>query len=273
MAKEYTKAAPVFKELTSKPDPSIVALKYASYNAFEMGDAVEGQKYFDAYLAKAKKEDITAPDFKYVGDKYAALKPPTKESDSLAIWNYQKSLELDSTQVETAQKVAESLFKAKRYSEAIEAYERLQRVKPKLSSQDLFSMGRAYYVDSMLVKADTTFSRLTVAQPKMTVSWLWLSRTRARLDPESEKGLAKPSFEKLIENALTNPDKNKAELTEAYLYLGYYFFIKNQIPAAKENYKKVLALNPDPKSKGIADEALKAIDNINKPKPAPKANQ
>jgi tetratricopeptide (TPR) repeat protein len=271
MAKEYKKATPVFKELTSKPDPSILALKYAGYNEAELGNTVEAQKYFDIYFTKAKKEDITASDYNYIAK--MRQKAGGKENDSLAVLNYEKSLELDSTQVEIAQTVAESLFKAKRYSESVKAYERLQRLKPKLSSQDLFSMGRAYYVDSLLVKADTTFSRLTVAQPKMTVSWLWLSRTRARLDPESEKGLAKPSFEKLIENALTNPEKNKAELTEAYLYLGYYYFIKNEIPAAKENYKKVLALNPDPKSKGIADEALKAIDNINKPKPAPKPNK
>jgi len=269
MAKEYKKAAPVFKELTSKPEPSITALKYAGYNAAEMGESAEAQRYFDAYFAKAKKEDITAADYNYLATKYANTKPPTKESDSLAILNYRKSLELDSTQVDIAQKVAEASFKAKHYSDAVKDYERLKRLKPKLSSQDLFSMGRAYYVDSLLVQADSTFSKLAEAQPKMTVSWLWLSRTRARLDPESEKGLAKPSFEKLIENALTNPEKNKADLIEAYLYLGYYYFIKNDLPTAKDNYKKVLALNPDPKSKNIAEEALRAMDNMNKPKPQP----
>lgn len=266
MAKEYKKAAPVFKELTSKPDPSITALKYGGYNAAEMGDIAEAQKYFDAYFAKAKKEDITASDYNYIAKMYQKAASKDNDNDSLAILNYQKSLELDSTQTDIAQTVAEALFKAKRYKESVPAYERLKRLKPKLSSQDLFSMGRAYYIDSLLVQADSTFSKLAEAQPKMTVSWLWLSRTRARLDPESEKGLAKESFEKLIENALTNPDKNKAELTEAYLYLGYYYFIKNDVSTAKAYYEKVLALNPDPKSKGIADEAIRAIQNLNKPK-------
>jgi tetratricopeptide (TPR) repeat protein len=117
------------------------------------------------------------------------------------------------------------------------------------------------------------FQKLAENQPNSTVPYLWLARTNAAIDSTAEKGLAKPYFEKLVEKASANPEKGKADIIEAYLYLGYYHFNKNDIPTAKSYYEKILGMNPDPRSKMIAEEALKAIREAkappqNKPKRA-----
>ncbi|HMI77977.1 MAG TPA: hypothetical protein VK484_04250, partial [Ferruginibacter sp.] len=147
-------------------------------------------------------------------------------------------------------------FKLKKYKEAIAAYDSLKVQKTKLASADLYTVGRAYYFDSQsdtldaarqtmqLQKADSSFQKLIESQPNMTVSYIWAARTKVSLDPESENGLAKPFYEKLIEKALPTPDKNKNDLIEAYSYLGYYHFIKGERSVAKTNYEKVLALDP-----------------------------
>ena len=80
--------------------------------------------------------------------------------------------------------------------------------------------------------------------------------SKASLDPETEQGLAKPYYEKLIEVALPNGDKNKNELVEAYQYLGYYYYLKNDATNATANYQKVLALDPNDVK---ANEFMKAI--------------
>jgi hypothetical protein len=70
-------------------------------------------------------------------------------------------------------------------------------------------------------------------------------------------------YEQLIEKSLTNPDKYKKELIEAYMYFAaYYINIKKDVPKAKEYLEKILAIDP---AHAQAKEALKVINE-----PAPK---
>ena len=91
----------------------------------------------------------------------------------------------------------------------------------------------------------------------MTVGYLWEARAKSNLDPESENGLAKPYYEKLIEKATANPEKNKNDLVEAYSYLGYYHFLKQENQLSKSYWQKVIALSPDDAK---AKEALRALN-------------
>jgi tetratricopeptide (TPR) repeat protein len=257
--KEYSRANEIFKKLAAKPDATANVFKYYFYSLVEAKSYDEAKNMFVQYTTRFP-DALTASDWKY----YGKMLLDTKQ-DSLAVDAYNNSLKLDSAQTELQQTVAEVNFKLKRYPEAIAAYKALEKLKNnKLTSQDLYTFGRAYYVTQQFDQADSTFNKLAEVQPNSTVPYLWLARTKSSIDSTSEKGLAKPYFEKLVEKASANPEKGKADIIESYLYLGYYHFIKNEIPMAKSYYEKILAMNPDPKSKGIADEAIKAINNIGK---------
>jgi tetratricopeptide (TPR) repeat protein len=252
MAKDFSKANEVFKGLAEKEDVSPITLRFYAVSLFEAGDYQQSRVVFERYFAKANADDVEASDYGYLGK--LMLK---QNEDSLAIENLRKSIALEKKQPDILQLLAETYFKAKKYPEAITVYEQLIGLKGKGSSQDYYSLGRAYYFNKQYELADTAFQKLIELQPNMTVGYLWKARAKSNLDPESENGLAKPYYEKLIEKAAANPDKSKNDLVEAYSYLGYYHFLKQDVQVSKSYWEKVIALNPDDAK---AKEALKALN-------------
>ena len=251
MAKDFAKANQVFDKLVQKPDATPVTLRYYAFSLFEAGDYPRSQNIFDRYFTMIPQQEIAASDYAYYGK--LLLK---ENKDSLASINLQKSLSLQSDQPEILQLQAETYFKSKKYTEAIATYKRLMATRSKPLSQDYYTLGRAYYLNKQFESADTVFQKLIELQPAMTVGYLWEARVKSNLDPESEDGLAKPYYEQLIEKASASPEKSKNDLLEAYSYLGYYHFLKQEIPVSKSYWQKVLQLNPNDEK---AKEALKAI--------------
>jgi tetratricopeptide (TPR) repeat protein len=254
MAKDYPKANTMFENLVKKPDASITSKRFYAQSLYKSGSLEKSRAMFDEYFAKAKPEDIDASDYREYGNLLVDLKV-----DSLAVTAFQKSLDLEPKQSEMLQQQAKLYFESlKKYPESIKAYEKLRALKGNWSSNDLYTVGRAYWINSekfkaagdtatqrqQLLKADTAFQKLIEVQPNTTVPYKWAAQVKASLDPESEKGLAKPYYEKLIEKALPTPDKNKADLILAYSYLGYYHFLKNELAVSKSNWEKLLAIDP-----------------------------
>lgn len=259
MAKDYTRANAIFEELSKRPDVSPTVWKYYAYSLTESKQLAASHTAFDNYFTKAKKEEISASDYAYYGKMLQS-----EGNDSLAVESFQKSLELEKNG-DIAVLVADTQFKRKKYQESIPAYLLVEEIKTKLNSQELYALGRAYYYTEQFQQADSTFQKLIALQPNMTIGYLWQARSIASTDPEvnnSIKGLAKPYFEKVIEKALVNPEKSKNDLIESYSYLGYYHFLRNEIPASKGYWEKVLQLNPNDER---ATEILKAMNA-----PAPK---
>lgn len=83
-----------------------------------------------------------------------------------------------------------------------------------------------------------------------------MARSLAGLDPETTEGLAKPYYEQFIERTNGKVNNMKAELTEAWSYLGYYYILKNESLAAKKAWEKVRSYDPENKQ---ATEALKIL--------------
>lgn len=122
-------------------------------------------------------------------------------------------------------------------------------------SLDYYGLGRAYYYNSQFEKADTTFQKLIEMQPARTIGYVWMSKVKANQDPNSEQGLAKPFFEKVVEIGSVEPEKNKKDLIDAYKYLGYYHYLKIEIPISISFWKKVLELDPnDAQALGVLKE-------------------
>jgi tetratricopeptide (TPR) repeat protein len=252
MAKDFAKANELFRGLVKNEDVSPITLRFYAFSLYEAGDYTESRNVFEQYFSKSPQAEIEASDYAT----YAKLLLKQNE-DSLAIIQLRKSLAMDSKQTEVMQSLAETLFKTKKYPESIIAYNDLMAIRSRATSQDYYTLGRAYYFNSQFSEADSIFQKLIELQPNMTVGYLWEARTKSNLDPESVNGLAKPYYEKLIEKASATPEKNKNDLVEAYSYLGYYHLLKEEHIVSKSYWKKVLELSPtDAKAK----EALKAIN-------------
>jgi hypothetical protein len=77
---------------------------------------------------------------------------------------------------------------------------------------------------------------------------LWRARANAIVDSDKTKGLAVPFYEKYIELALPEKEKNKRELVECYLNLGLYYLayapVKDDLKG-KEYFSKVKELDPE----------------------------
>lgn len=259
MAKNYVKANELFKELILLPNVPAITFRFYGESSSKVNDLETSRMAFEQYFTKVKPEEIQASDYAAVGKAYVSMK-----DDSLAIDAFQHSLTLDSTQLEVLQLLGETLIKKKKYVEAIPVFQKLMPLRSKPLSADYYAIGRAYYYTQQFAEADSAFTKLTELQPTMTVGYLWKARTMASQDPESTKGLAKPAFDKLVEVALTNPEKNKVDLIESYRYLGYQAYLKKDNSTSKSYWQKVLALVPkDPQS-------TEAIEILNKLMAAPK---
>jgi tetratricopeptide (TPR) repeat protein len=159
---------------------------------------------------------------------------------------------------------AEDFFNKKEYNKAIDAYETLLARTESPSSRDYFTLGKSYYTMSLLKESDSIFSLLIKKQPQMSVGYLWRGRTRARIDSVSSEFLTKSDFEIIIELEASDPVKFKNSLSEAYAYLGYYYYTKSEFEKAEDCYNQIVKLNPNPVMTNTAREALKGIDKLKK---------
>lgn len=101
-------------------------------------------------------------------------------------------------------------------------------------------------------KADVAFAKLEEVAPESYLGSFWRARTNATLDPETTEGLARPFYEETIARVLKSEDQdNTKTLSEAYRYLGYYYFLQfdtHKKPEAKakaiESCQKLLEIDP-----------------------------
>jgi tetratricopeptide (TPR) repeat protein len=247
MAKRFDEANAIFKSVTTDPNAPAVAYKYAAYSQAEQFKddttktaAQNTRNVFENYFKKVKPEDITALDYGYYGRTLLKLK-----QDSLAIQSFVKGLKIDSTQTEVLQLLGDAQLKTKKFGDAVQTFKKLMALRKQPLSQDLWSIGRAYYYNDQFMEADTAFSKLAEKQPTVTHGWLWAAKARAQIDSTGSQGIAIPMYQKYIELASQSPDKNKRELIAAYDYMGRYSLnIKNNVNEAKSYFDKILQLDP-----------------------------
>ena len=259
MSGDYADAQTEINQLSSIDSSNIGMLRLSSYNAFEMNDIPKAKMLMEKIMNTTIENQRTAMDYEYNG------KILLKEgNDSLAAENFEKSYQIDTTKTEILQDMGSMYMKLKKYSEAVNAYERRVNNGKGLTSTDYFNLARAYYFNKDYTHADTMFAKVIELLPTWPNGILWRAQTNAQLDPDSKEGKAKPYYEKYIEVALTdtaNSDKYKTGLIESYKYLGSYYYLIDKKPDECRSYwKKVLEIAPDDK------QAKQVMDGLNQKK-------
>jgi tetratricopeptide (TPR) repeat protein len=261
----------VATDLSKSANSNLRAYRYLSYAAYENKDYPSGLTAMNTWVTKADPKRVIPRDYLYLGRLQIANK-----QDSLGIQSLRKALSLDTTQVDVYEEIGKSLFGMKKYLESAEAYKTYIDKGSKVKLVDHLYEGLGYYYafsipyassnkaisskadTSLLTKADSAFSYVTQKAPTSPDAYLYRARSNdyKETDRNNIKGLAKPYYEKFLEVIIAKgpvtDDKAKAQVAEAYDYLGSYyeFKVKDEAKAA-ENFGK--ARDTDPTNKQALD--------------------
>lgn len=147
-----------------------------------------------------------------------------------------------------------------------------QRVITALPGSDLtdqFRLGIADTRAGEFTRADSVYNIINTAKPDYIPAYLYRAQANAGLDPDTQKGTAKPYYDKYVEMAQASPDKYKAGLVESYTYLALYNYNKSDKAAATSYVDKALALDPSD-GRALAIKQNLTAPTARRAAPAPK---
>ena len=261
--KDYKGAIDIMSRLTKQDNNNPYLNRLLAYSYYETGNYSKGLENMETFWKKADEKKYIAMDYEYYGrllskiskDSVAlvnkSINPATK--DSLALSNFNKAIEKDTSNSDLYAEIAFLYLTKKDYKQAAKFY--LAKIgKGGATAQDYLNLGKTYYFDKQYVKADSAFSKVVALAPQSPNGYFWRARSNALLDPELEKGLPTPFYEKYVE-LTTDKEKYKKELTEAHTSIAAYYMKKKDKAKADVSWRVVKELDPTNKE---ADGYLKA---------------
>ncbi|MGZ3885583.1 MAG: tetratricopeptide repeat protein, partial [Bacteroidia bacterium] len=288
--KQYTEAIQEGEALQKKGYNSFYLERLLGYCYYEMGNKTDTAAYTKGLRAITKFFDTAPKDFKYLPTdyKYKGQLLSKCGKDSLGVVELEKAIALDAAaNCELWADVARIWSKAKNYSKASAAWEKRTGCTKVMSGQDYFEFGRAYYSAAgakqreaaaikdakakqakeaealpLFVKADSCFSKLIQSNPTFPAGYFWKGRVEIYADPNNEKWLSKPYFEKAMQ--LVKPEEKtgayKSNVIEALEYMGYYYVTTKDKEKADATFNELKTIDPNNE---------KAKNYFNPPKGAP----
>lgn len=247
--------------------------RLAMYNNTDLKQYDEAIKSADLLFNQSDNPDYNYLDYRYYGQ---ALRE-TKKYD-LAIVQYKKAVEMDSSKVELWKDISDMYNDNNDYKNAIANYLIYEKLLPedKKDADVTYQLGRLYYSmgnsdkDSAnvkkqaLLKADSVFAKVITMDPTVYRGYIWRARTNFALDPETLQGLAKPYYEQTIPIVEAKADaKYNPVIIECCRYLGYFYYLKKDYTQSKLYWNKILTLDP---ANTMAINAIEGIDKILKGK-------
>lgn len=132
---------------------------------------------------------------------------------------------MDTSRYDLLSEAAVSMMKLKKYDKAIDDYNQ-KIARNKAVPGDYFYLGLAYYNTKNWGKADSTLKYLSTLVPDQLQAYVWRARALVNIDTTCKLGLAKPTYEMVVDKAKSDTVKNYKELMESYSYLAYYYLVQ-----------------------------------------------
>lgn len=245
-----------------KETQSNVMLRLLAYSYYELGKIPEAKQALTTYFQKIDPKYTIARDYEYRG-KIAMSEGQLAAGEADIL----KAVEMDETRTDLYQDLVKLYNKAEAFDKSIAIQRKAVERDP--SIQNYFALGQV--LDFQYVKlrdscktankdcvphknpaftkylqgADSAYRKMIELRPMFIPAWLYLGRTNAKLDAETEIGLAKPAYEKVIELGTPDPVKNKKELVEAHNYMAFYSInVAKSKTQALDHIQKMLSLDP-----------------------------
>ena len=254
--KKYAEAEKLLDQVMKQNSDESVLLRVRGYIAYETGEYAKGIEYLSKFFKIHDPEKNITSDYVYYG---RLLQKVGK--DTLAIDNYNKALEMDSTKTEVYEDLAKLYAGNRMHNEAANVYKKMiENGADKVNTY--FTIGKEYYfeaekyrikydsmmsqqvrnripfTDSLTVnntkrmffqKADSAFTLVTVLNDKYAGGFIWRGRMNSLLDPDANGTLAKEAYEKALAIfEAGDPTKNRKTVIECYKYLGSYYFLESE---------------------------------------------
>lgn len=180
----------------------------------------------------------------------------------------QEATKSDPTQLPTIYSEMAALYKsAKQLDKAAEFQQKYMDTADEtdISMLDYYNLGNMFYecarsLDSTTVedpsqlkamisqyveKADASYAIMIERLPDNHLGYLGQARAHGLLDPETTEGTARPYYEKLLEILESQgAEANKNALVEAYSYLGYFYYLKEDKENGIQYWEKLLEVDP-----------------------------
>ena len=277
----YSKSSEVIDRYLKGDSNNFVLLRLKAYDSYELKNYNVGLKAMKKMLTLVNKDNkLITTDYEYYG-KFLA----NDKKDSLAIINFLMTIKLDSTKNYLYDDIAHCFENLNKYQSAADIYKKIIKTRKNPGVDDYYTLGKTCYiiisdptapVDTLTKRkfanrADSAFDVVIKQLPDKYYGYIYRARIGSVMDPDAEKGLAKPWYEQAIKIMEPTPDKFKKELVEAYKYIGFYLFVKKDYKTSKTYWEKVLTLDPNDSQ---AKEAINGMEKMKaKPKPKPQQEQ
>ena len=260
--KQHGKAAEVLVKGKAMAPDNFLLKRLSFYNACETGKYQEGLDEAVAFFQTSDGKFIWQ-DYLYYG---RLLNEARQYDQSLTALLQAQALCDSNAHPEIYKDIANVSLKNGNDNAAIEAYTKyIEQIGETAEAADFYQLGKYYYgaavkdstlATGYLAKADSLFAIVKERVPSSPLGLLRQARTHSLLDPETENGLAKPYYEACIPMFEKNQDKYRKELAECYRYLGYYYYLRQEMDCSKLYWNKLLDINPSDQT------ALEALKNI-----------
>ena len=244
--------------------------RLAFYNLTDMERTDEALQYADALFNRSDSVKISGYDYTYYG---TALKN-AKQYDK-AVEMFLKAAEANKDNKEllnmTYKNLSDVYIAIDDFDNGTKYYDIYLSGKEKPSAYDIAGLASIYQrlgaglegqaqVDAFM-KADATYAKLGETYPEqIDFANFMRARLAGAMDPEGEKGLAKPFYQASVDhlaNAENRDNSDNQRLVEAYRYLASHcLFVNNDKDGCIRNFQKVLEIDPENED---AKTALKSL--------------
>ena len=244
--------------------------RLAFYNLTDMERTDEALQYADALFNRSDSVKISGYDYTYYG---TALKN-AKQYDK-AVEMFLKAAEANKDNKEllnmTYKNLSDVYIAIDDFDNGTKYYDIYLSGKEKPSAYDIAGLASIYQkmgadltgqaqIDAFM-KADATYAKLGETYPEqIDFANFMRARLAGAMDPEGEKGLAKPFYQAIVDhlaNAENRDNSDNQRLVEAYRYLASHcLFANNDKDGCIRNFQKVLEIDPENED---AKTALKAL--------------
>ncbi|MDR0232845.1 MAG: tetratricopeptide repeat protein [Dysgonamonadaceae bacterium] len=271
--KEYAQSLEIINKVLASNPENFVMRRLQFYNNFELGNYTLGLKQAEKFIQTGPQGELIAQDFVYYGRLLSQ-----SGNIAAAIDAFNKALTIDPEKTDVFRDLALAYEAKEDFSNAIVFYKKFIENDKNATLGDVFNLGRMAYTagrqeitgtpeeiaadalvrKNFLMEADAAFAQMIERSPDSYLGYFWRGRVNFVLDPETTLGLAKPFYEQAanILAAMPEGSTRNSNLVESYRYLVFYYYSREDFPAAKDFAQRILDIDP---TNDTALQVLKAI--------------
>lgn len=196
--KSYDKANAILTDIFDKVENPI-KYRVRAYTYFETQKPKEAVADLEMLFTKLDEKKIGVEDYRI----YAKAQIASGGDTAKAVAAYDKLIGKDSAEaVAVYRDLGEMLFKAKKYAQAAESYDKLVRL-PKSTYYDALKLGQSYYYAKQYAQADTAFGTGLAKYPDQASFVYWKASALARYKDQGTTFTAKEWYQRYVDS---NPD-------------------------------------------------------------------